>query len=166
MEDVLTLFCALFHWFFLVVEALLPVVESGRAEALANMPVFRDKVAVRVSIKRKIHLNEPDRFLLLPLLTNLGIIGHGGWGARLGLGGELLKDILIDDFLLGEFEVVLVGEDVFLCLEAGPLLHFEGYWTALLDGDGSGVKHGLSDLCCFCQWISSLWRDESEVGAN
>lgn len=46
---------------------------------------------------------------------------------------------------------MVVGDDVLLCLEAGPLLDLEGNWAAFLDGDGCGVKHGVSDLRCFSE---------------
>ena len=44
VEDVLTLCRALLHRFLLVVEALLPVVQSGRAEAFPNMLALGNKV--------------------------------------------------------------------------------------------------------------------------
>ena len=151
VEDVFPLCCTLLHRLLLVVEALLPVVQGGWAETLSDLLAVEQKVAVRVGFKGEVHLNGLECLLIVPFLLYLwGIVRHSGWGTGFGLSGELLKDVLVDDFLLGEFETVMVGDDVLLCLEASPLLHLERNRTAFFDGDGCSVKHGVSDLRCFC----------------
>lgn len=77
VEDVLTLCCAVLHGLLLNVEALFPVVESCRAEAFSDLLAVEDKVAIRVGFHRKIHLKKFNYLLLILLLLNLRIIGHG-----------------------------------------------------------------------------------------